>query len=413
MILIKIIFENYGGYMDKQKLNQMKFSTRAVHAGYVKNEYGALATPIYQTSTFIFDSAEQGGKRFALEEEGYIYTRLGNPTSTQVEEKLANLENAEAAVSMSSGMGAITSVVWAKVKAGDHIVAAKTLYGCTFAFLSHGMSRFNVEVTFVDTSDPENVRKAMKPNTKIVYLESPANPNMLIADIKEISKIAHEIEDCIVVVDNTYCTPYIQRPIDLGADVVVHSATKYLNGHGDVIAGFAAGKKEFIDIVRLVGIKDMTGSVLGPFEAYLINRGMKTLEIRMEKHCANAQKVAEFLEKHPAVESIQYPGLKSFPQYELAKKQMSLPGAMIAFEVKGGLEAGKKLMNSLHLCTLAVSLGDTETLIQHPASMTHSPYTPEERALSGISEGLVRLSIGLEDADDIISDLKYGLDMLI
>lgn len=399
--------------MDKQKLSEMKFSTRAVHAGYVKNEYGALATPIYQTSTFIFDSAEQGGKRFALEEEGYIYTRLGNPTNTQVEEKLASLENAEAAVSMSSGMGAITSVVWAKVKAGDHIVAAKTLYGCTFAFLNHGVSRFNVEVDFVDTSDPENIRKAMKPNTKIVYLESPANPNMLIADIKEISKIAHEVEDCIVVVDNTYCTPYIQRPLDLGADVVVHSATKYLNGHGDVIAGFAAGKKEFIDVVRLFGIKDMTGSVLGPFEAYLINRGMKTLEIRMEKHCANAQKVAEFLEKHPAVESIQYPGLKSFPQYELAKKQMSLPGAMIAFEVKGGLEAGKKLMNSLHLCTLAVSLGDTETLIQHPASMTHSPYTPEERALSGISEGLVRLSIGLEDADDIISDLKHGLDMLI
>jgi len=400
-------------FMDKQKLNQMKFSTRAVHAGYVKNEYGALATPIYQTSTFIFDSAEQGGKRFALEEEGYIYTRLGNPTNTQVEEKLASLENAEAAVSMSSGMGAITSVVWAKVKAGDHIVAAKTLYGCTFAFLNHGVSRFNVEVDFVDTSDPENIRKAMKPNTRIVYLESPANPNMLIADIKEISKIAHEVEDCIVVVDNTYCTPYIQRPLDLGADVVVHSATKYLNGHGDVIAGFAAGKKEFIDIVRLFGIKDMTGSVLGPFEAYLINRGMKTLEIRMEKHCANAQKVAEFLEKHPAVVSIQYPGLKSFPQYELAKKQMSLPGAMIAFEVKGGLEAGKKLMNSLHLCTLAVSLGDTETLIQHPASMTHSPYTPEERALSGISEGLVRLSIGLEDADDIIIDLKHGLDMLI
>ncbi len=399
--------------MDTQKLNQMKFSTRAVHAGYVKNEYGALATPIYQTSTFIFDSAEQGGKRFALEEEGYIYTRLGNPTNTQVEEKLANLENAEAAVSMSSGMGAITSVVWAKVKSGDHIVAAKTLYGCTFAFLNHGISRFNVEVDFVDTSDPENIRNAMKPNTKMVYLESPANPNMLIADIEQISKIAHENEDCIVVVDNTYCTPYIQRPLDLGADVVVHSATKYLNGHGDVIAGFAAGKKEFIDTVRLFGIKDMTGSVLGPFEAYLINRGMKTLEIRMDKHCSNAQKVAEFLEKHPAVVSIQYPGLKSFPQYELAKKQMSLPGAMIAFEVKGGLEAGRKLMNSLHLCTLAVSLGDTETLIQHPASMTHSPYTPEERALSGISEGLVRLSIGIEDADDIINDLKHGLDMLI
>ncbi len=399
--------------MNKEKLNKMKFSTRAVHAGYKKNEYGALATPIYQTSTFIFDSAEQGGRRFALEEDGFIYTRLGNPTTQQVEDKLASLENAEAAVAMSSGMGAITSVIWAKVSAGDHIIAAKTLYGCTFAFLNHGMSRFGVEVTFVDTSEPENVKKAMKANTKIVYLESPANPNMLIADINEISKIAHENEDCIVVVDNTYCTPYIQRPLDLGADVVVHSATKYLNGHGDVIAGFAAGKLEFINEVRFVGIKDMTGSVISPNDAYLINRGMKTLEVRMEKHCSNAQKIAEFLEAHPAIESVLYPGLKSFPQYELAKKQMALPGAMIAFEIKGGFEAGRKLMNSLELCALAVSLGDTETLIQHPASMTHSPYTPEERAASGISEGLVRLSIGIEDADDIIDDLKQALDKLV
>lgn len=399
--------------MDKEKMSKMKFSTRAVHAGYKKNEYGALATPIYQTSTFIFDSAEQGGRRFALEEDGYIYTRLGNPTSSQVEDKLASLENAEAAVAMGSGMGAITSVIWAKVCGGDHIVAAKTLYGCTFAFLNHGLARFGVDVTFVDTSDPENVRKAMRENTKIVYLESPANPNMLISDIEEISKIAHETKDCIVVVDNTYCTPYIQRPLDIGADVVVHSATKYLNGHGDVIAGFAAGTKSFIDQVRFVGIKDMTGSVISPFDSYLINRGMKTLEVRMEKHCSNAQKVAEFLENHPAVESIAYPGLKSFPQHELAKKQMSLPGAMIAFEVKGGLEAGRILMNSVELCSLAVSLGDTETLIQHPASMTHSPYTPEERAESGISEGLVRLSVGLEDADDIIDDLKQALDKLV
>lgn len=399
--------------MNKEKLSKMKFSTRAVHAGYRKNEYGALATPIYQTSTFIFDSAEQGGRRFALEEDGYIYTRLGNPTSTQVEDKLANLENAEAAVAMGSGMGAITSVIWAIVKGGDHIVAAKTLYGCTFAFLNHGLPKFGVEVTFVDTSDPENVRNAMKENTKVVYLESPANPNMLISDIEEISKIAHEKEGCMVVVDNTYCTPYIQRPIDIGADVVVHSATKYLNGHGDVIAGFAAGTQEFINQVRLVGIKDMTGSVISPFDSYLINRGMKTLEIRMEKHCQNAQRVAEFLEGHPAVVSIAYPGLKSFPQYELAKKQMSLPGAMIAFEVKGGLEAGRILMNSVELCSLAVSLGDTETLIQHPASMTHSPYTPEERAASGISEGLVRLSVGLEDAGDIIDDLKQALDKLL
>lgn len=399
--------------MNKEDLGKMNFSTRAVHAGYQKNEFGALATPIYQTSTFIFDSAEQGGRRFALEEGGYIYSRLGNPTNTQVEEKLANLENAEAAVSMASGIGAITSVLWTAVKSGDHIVAAKTLYGCTFAFLSHGLTRFGVEVTFVDTSNPDNVRNAMRENTKVVYLESPANPNMEMADIELISQIAHSVEGCIVVVDNTYCTPYLQRPLDLGADVVIHSATKYLNGHGDVIAGFAVGKQAFIDQVRLVGIKDMTGASLSPFDAYLINRGMKTLDLRMEKHCANAQIVAEFLESHPAVESIAYPGLKSFPQYELAKKQMKLPGAMIAFEVKGGLEAGKKLMNTVELCILAVSLGDTETLIQHPASMTHSPYTPEERAASNISEGLVRISVGLEDPQDIISDLKKALDQLL
>lgn len=399
--------------MNKEKMNNMSFATRAVHAGYQKNEYGALSTPIYQTSTFVFDSAEQGGKRFALEEGGYIYTRLGNPTNTQVEDKLASLENAEAAVSMASGIGAITSVIWSIVKGGDHIIAAKTLYGCTFAFLNHGISKFGVDVTFVDTSNPENVRKAMKPNTKVVYLETPANPNMRITDIGEISKIAHEVEGCMVVVDNTYCTPYIQRPLDLGADVVVHSATKYLNGHGDVIAGFAAGKLEFINQVRLFGIKDMTGSCLSPFDAYLINRGMKTLNIRVDRHCSNAQKVAEFLEGHPAVEAIYYPGLKSFPQYELAKKQMKLPGAMIAFELKGGFDAGRMLMNNLELCALAVSLGDTETLIQHPASMTHSPYTSEERALCGISEGLVRLSIGLEDPDDIIQDLKQALDKLV
>jgi len=399
--------------MNKEKMNEIGFSTRAVHAGYQKNEFGALATPIYQTSTFIFDSAEQGGRRFALEEGGYIYSRLGNPTNTQVEEKLANLENAEAAVSTASGIGAITSVIWAAVSAGDHIIAAKTLYGCTFAFLNHGISRFGVEVSFVDTTDPENVRKAMKENTKLVYLESPANPNMTISDIEAISKIAHEKEDCIVVVDNTYCTPYLQRPLDLGADVVVHSATKYLNGHGDVIAGFAVGKLEFINQVRLVGIKDMTGASLSPFDAYLINRGMKTLDLRMDRHCSNAQKVAEFLESHPVVENIAYPGLKSFPQYELANKQMSKPGAMIAFEVKGGLEAGVKLMNTVELCSLAVSLGDTETLIQHPASMTHSPYTPEERAEANITEGLVRISVGLENYDDIIADLKQALDKLI
>ncbi|SUB88054.1 Methionine gamma-lyase [Porphyromonas macacae] len=398
--------------MNKDQIKKSGFATRAIHAGSQKNEFGTLAQPIYQTSTFVFENAEQGGRRFALEEEGYIYTRLGNPTCTVVEEKVANLEGAEACVSAASGIGAISSAIWVCVQAGDHIVAGKTLYGCTFAFLNHGLSRYGVEVSFVDTRDPENVRKAMRPNTKLVYIETPANPNMYITDIKAVCDIAHKQEGVKVMVDNTYCSPYLCRPLEFGADIVVHSATKYLNGHGDVIAGFVAGTKEYIDQVRLLGIKDLTGASMSPFDAYLINRGMKTLHIRMDRHCENALKVAEFLQTHPAIEKIMYPGLPSFPQYELAKKQMDKPGAMIAFELKGGREAGIKLMNSVHLCALAVSLGDTETLIQHPASMTHSPYTPEERAASDISEGLVRLSVGLENAEDIIADLKLALDQL-
>lgn len=398
-----------------QKFNVMSskkkgFATRQIHAGHMKNQFGALATPIYQTSTFVFDSAEQGGRRFALEEDGFIYTRLGNPNCSEVEAKVAELEGAEAAVAAASGIGAVASAMWVTVNAGDHIVAAKTLYGCTFAYLEHGLSRFGVETTFVDTRDPQNVKNALKPNTKAVYLESPANPNMFIADIKAIADIAHSHNpDILVYVDNTYCTPYIQRPISLGADVVIHSATKYLNGHGDVIAGFVAGKADFMQQVRLVGVKDMTGACLDPFQAFLINRGLKTLNIRMERHCANAQKVAEFLEANDKVTSIQFPGLKSFPQYELAKRQMALPGAMIAFEVKGGIQAGIKLINSVKLASVAVSLGDAETLIQHPASMTHSPYSPEERLASDITDGLIRLSVGLEDADDIIADLDQAL----
>lgn len=396
-----------------ENLKNKKFATKAIHGGHKKDPVsGALTTPIYQTSTFVFDSAEQGGRRFALEEDGFIYSRLGNPTNAQLEEKMALLENGEACMSTGSGIGAITSALWTALKAGDHIVASKTLYGCTYAMLNHGISRYGVEVTFVDATNLDEVKGAMKENTKVVYLETPANPDLKLVDIEAISKIAHTVEGCMVFVDNTFCTPYLQRPLELGADVVVHSATKYLNGHGDVIAGFVVGKKDFITQVRLFGVKDMTGSVLSPFDAYLILRGMKTLQIRMDRHTKNAIEVAKFLESHPNVETVSYPGLESFPQYELAKKQMDMPGGMIAFEVKGGLEGGKKLLNSLELCTLAVSLGDCETLIQHPASMTHSPYTQKERAEAGISEGLIRISVGLEDAEDIIADLKQGLDRL-
>ena len=383
--------------------------TMSIHTGNHKNPFGALAVPIYQTSTFVFDSAEQGGKRFALEEEGYIYSRLGNPTTAVFEEKIAALEGGEAAVATSSGIRAITSTLWTLLKAGDHVIADKTLYGCTFAYLNHGVAKFGVEVDFIDTSDLELVRKTMKSNTRVVYLETPANPNMKVVDIKAVAEIAHTNPNTLVVVDNTFATPFCQRPLELGCDVVVHSVTKYLNGHGDVIAGVVISKKEIIDQVRLVGVKDMTGSVLGPTEAFYIIRGMKTFELRMRRHCENAMKVAEYLEAHDKIEKVYYPGLKSHDGYEVASKQMDAFGGILAFELKGGFEAGKTLLNNVKMAALAVSLGDAETLIQHPASMTHSPYTKEERLAAGITDGLVRLSVGLENIEDIIADLEYGL----
>ena len=391
-------------------LKNKGIGTIAIHAGQGKNPFGALSTPIYQTSTFIFDSTEQGGARFAGKEEGYIYSRLGNPTTAVAEEKIAALECGEAAAATSSGMGAISSVLWTLLRAGDHVIADKILYGCTFALLCHGMTRYGVEVEFLDTSDLEAVKKAMKKNTRVVYLETPANPNLKISDIEEIAKIAHTNEYTKVVVDNTFASPYLQKPLQLGADIVVHSATKYLNGHGDVIAGFAVGSKELITEIKLFGIKDMTGSVLGPTEAHLIIRGLKTFEIRMQRHCENAMKVAEYLNAHPKVEKVYYPGLKDHEGYEIATKQMTGFGGIMSFELKGGFEAGKTLLNNVEMCALAVSLGDTETLIQHPASMTHSAYTSEELKEAGIPEGLVRLSVGLENIEDIIADLDKALE---
>ena len=394
------------------EMKKLGLGTTAIHAGTLKNLYGTLAMPIYQTSTFIFDSAEQGGRRFALEEAGYIYTRLGNPTTTTLENKIAALEEGEAGIAMSSGMGAISSTLWTVLKAGDHVVTDKTLYGCTFALMNHGLTRFGVEVTFVDTSNLEEVKNAMKKNTRVVYLETPANPNLKIVDLEGVCKVAHTNPNTLVIVDNTFATPYMQKPLKLGVDIVVHSATKYLNGHGDVIAGLVVTKQELADQIRFVGLKDMTGAVLGPQEAYYIIRGLKTFEIRMERHCKNARTIVDFLNKHPKVEKVYYPGLETHPGYEIAKKQMKDFGAMISFELKGGFEAGKTLLNNLKLCSLAVSLGDTETLIQHPASMTHSPYTKEEREVAGITDGLVRLSVGLENVEDIIADLEQGLEKI-
>ena len=394
--------------------NTWGFATRQIHAGKQDNSAGALCTPIYQTSTFAFDSVEQGGARFAREEPGYIYTRLANPSLAQVEEKLASLEGGEAALATASGMGAISAALWSSVESGDEIVAHETLYGCTYSLLSHGLTKFGVTSVLTDLSDLENLKNSLTPKTRVVYFETPCNPTMEILDIEAIAQMVHSYNpDIRVIVDNTFCSPYLQRPLELGADVVVHSATKYLNGHGDVIAGFIVGSAAFIDLCRTFGLKDMTGAVMSPFNAFLLARGLKTLDIRMERHCANAQKVAEFLAGHPAVRTVWYPGLPDFPGRETAKKQMRLPGGMIAIELKADKAATAAALDRLELCTIAVSLGDAETLVEHAATMTHSTYTSEELAAANIPEGLVRISVGLEDPEDIIADFRQALDTLL
>ena len=391
---------------------ELGFATRAIHMGSDNRaEQGALVQPIYMTSTFTFENAEQGAALFAGEEQGHFYSRISNPTLSLLEETIADLEGAEAAMSTASGMGAITSTLWTLLSQGDEIIVDKTLYGCTFTFLSHGLTKFGVTIKHVDMRDPENVRAAITDKTKVIYFETPANPNMRLVEIGAVTKIAIE-HDLITVVDNTYATPYLCRPISWGADLVVHSATKYLGGHGDLVAGMVAGSEELITRIRLEGVKDMTGSVMAPLTAFQIMRGLKTLEIRMDRHCSSAEMIAAELENHPTIESVSYPGLKSFPQYEIAKRQMEKPGGMIAFELKGGLSNGKRFMNELKMIKRAVSLGDVDTLIQHPASMTHSTYTPEERAKHCISDSLVRLSIGLETPKDILADLIGALDRM-
>jgi len=385
------------------------FATRAIHLGYDPLDHeGALTPPLHLTSTFAFETAESGGEIFAGERAGHVYSRISNPTLDLLERRVASLEGAEAGLALASGMGAITSVLWTLLAPGDEVIVDETLYGCTFAFMHHGLRKFGITVTHVDMTEPENLRAAISDRTRVVYFETPANPNMRLVDIQAVAAIAHG-HGAQVVVDNTYATPYLTRPIALGADLVVHSATKYLGGHGDLVAGLVVGRAEAVGEIRLVGMKDMTGAVMAPFNAMLVLRGLKTLSLRMERHCASAQAVAAWLEGHPEVASVQYPGLESFAQHALAARQMARPGAMIAFELNGGMAAGRRMMNGLRMIARAVSLGDAETLIQHPASMTHSTYSPEERAAHGIGDGLIRLSVGLEDAADIIDDLDGAL----
>ncbi|MDD4307025.1 MAG: PLP-dependent aspartate aminotransferase family protein [Methanosarcina sp.] len=391
---------------------ELKFATKCVHAAEKPDPvFGAHTTPIFQTSTFIFENARQGAARFAKEESGYVYTRIppNTPTHAVLAEKFAELEGGEAGQTFASGMAAITAIALTTLKQGDHLISTDVIYGCTFSLFSEVLPGLGIDVSFVDTSDIENVKRAIKPETKMVFLETPANPTLILCDIAEIAGIARE-NGALCVVDNTFATPYFQRPLELGADLSLSSCTKYIGGHADLLGGIVAGNKDFMNRMSLV--VGYTGGIMGPHEAWLCIRGLKTLHIRMDRHAENTMKVAEFLESRPEVEWVRYPGLTSHPQHELAHKQMSGFSGMLSFEVKGGIEAGRRLMDNVKLCSLAVSLGATDTLIQHPASMTHACVPLAVRKRIGITDGLVRLSVGIEDSEDIIEDLKQALEAI-
>jgi methionine-gamma-lyase len=398
--------------MTRRLNTQQGFATRAIHLGYdPATEHGALTPPIYMISTYTFETAEDGAALFRNEREGYVYGRTKNPTQDLLEQRLADLEGAEAGLALASGMAAIASTLWTLLSAGDQIIVDRILYGNTFALITRGLTKFGVEAVVADFTDPNAVQTAIGPRTKLIYFETPANPNLRIIDITAITSIARQ-HGVLAIVDNTFATPALQRPIEHGADLVVHSAIKYLGGHGDLLGGIVVGGAERIKQIRLHGLRYLTGATLSPMAAFLILRGLKTLELRMHQHCVSAVAVAELLSRHPMVTNLAYPGLADPPAGLVAARQMQRGGGLVAFELAGGTLAGLRFMDELSLIHRAVSLGGTETLVQHPASMTHAAYSAEERAHHGISDGLLRLSIGLETTQDILDDISAALDAL-
>lgn len=384
--------------------------SKCVHAGIGDYEFGAVVPPIYQTSTFKFESSKHGAALFKGEADGYIYTRMRNPTVEAMEKAVAELEGGYKAMGCASGMAAIHTTFTALLKAGDHVVCSKSVYGPTNTLLATVFSKFNIETTFVDTDKIEEIEKAVKENTAVIYVETPGNPTLAITDLKAAADIAHK-NNALLVVDNTFMSPILQRPFEFGADIVVHSMTKFLNGHADVVAGIIVVKEEkhYTPIKKVL---NQLGGVIDPFNSFLVHRGLKTLQIRMKKHCESAIKIAEYLESHEKVEWVRFPGLKSDPGYEVGLKQHDDHGGMISFELKGGYEAGETVMNNVKFCQLAVSLGGVESLIQHPASMTHASMGKEARETAGITDGLVRLSVGIENVQDIIDDIEQALQLV-
>ncbi|MGG0644769.1 PLP-dependent transferase [Sporosarcina gallistercoris] len=382
--------------------------TATVHTGYDSNSHhGSLAVPLYQTSTYEFDTAEQGARRFAGEEGGGIYSRLGNPTVRVLEERMTMLENGAGSLAFGSGMAAVSAILTHLTKTGDHIICSRGIYGCTFGLLGIMEQKYNITHALTSMGTEEEIEAAVTPETVCIYIESPINPTMELADFGAVAAVAkrHQLK---VVVDNTFASPYLQNPIDFGADFVLHSATKYINGHGDVIAGVLTGKdKEEMDRIRGSVQKDY-GGIISPFDAWLLIRGLKTLSVRMQRHTENATRLTEYLKTQEMVESVFYPFDENNPQVEIAKKQMTAGGGLVSFTIKGGRPVAQAFMNQLNLIKIAVSLGDAETLIQHPATMTHSGVPSEDRGKMGISDGLLRLSAGLEHAEDLIEDLEQA-----
>lgn len=385
-----------------------KTDTKLIHSGSAKDQYGSVVTPIYQSSTFSFLNADDGADKFAKKIPGYIYTRIGNPTITDLETAMADLENGYGGIALASGMASVNLIYMGFLKSGDHVLASDAVYGPSRVVLETFYKQYNVESSFVNTASLEEIESHIKANTTLLYLETPSNPTMSITDIRQASEIAHR-KNIVVAVDNTFSSPLLQRPLDLGADIVLHSITKFINGHADVVGGVVVAKTEE-HYKKLRGLMILTGANMDPHQAFLTRRGLKTLSVRIERAEKNAMEIAKYLENHPKLLKVSYPGLPSHPQYELAQSQMSGFGALMAFELKGGFEAGKKLMNNVQLAILAVSLGGIETLIQHPASMTHASMTKESRYEAGITDGLVRLSVGIEDVRDIIADLEQALE---
>jgi len=391
-------------------MQEKSFHTLAVHAGEDRTEnFGAVSVPIYTASVFAFTDADEGAAIHNHQKEGYFYGRLGNPTQTALEKAVAELEAGESALAFASGMAAISAAILTVVKSGDHIVAPASMYSTTTFFLKHLSENFGIETSFVDATDAENYANAIQPNTKILWIETPSNPLVKITDISAVAKIAQE-NKITTIADNTFATPFNQRPLDYGVDLIVHSATKYLGGHSDLTAGLMVGKKELVEKARLETTK-LYGGNIAPQVAWLVLRGIKTLPLRMERHNLNASALADMFSKHPKIKAVFYPGLETHQNHDVAKRQMKGFGGMIGFDV-GGVEAGKTFVNNVKICTLATSLGGVETIVQHSASMTHAGLSPGERLKAGVTDGLIRFSVGIEDVRDLIADLEQALDKI-